>query len=345
MALRVGLVGFGTVGQSVARRLVEGDAGGIRLVRVCGRRGGRERPAWLPWSVGWTTRFDDLVSRDIDVVVELVGGIQPARRWLHGALLAGKGVVTANKQLVAEHGPELLALAARRGCGFRYEAAVAGGVPVVRAIEHGLAGDRLVRVTGIVNGTCNYVLTRMEQAGLPFAEALAEAQSLGYAETDPTADVEGLDARAKLAILCGIAFGIRLRPRDIECRSMAHVTPDDIARARAQGCAVRQIASASRSIGSADAVVASVLPTLVPLDSPFARAVGCQNVVSVQGEFGGEVVFAGQGAGGAATAVAVISDLLSFADRKPSLAPLTRRVLAARGPAREPALLSGVSGL
>ena len=271
MALRVGLVGFGTVGQSVARLLTRDDNRRARLVRVCGRAGGRDRPQWLPRPVEWTTTFDDLLARDIDIVVELVGGIQPARQWLHKALLAGKSVVTANKLLVAEHGPELQALADRQACRFRFEGAVGGGIPVIRAIEDGLAGDRLVRVTGVLNGTCNYVLTRIEQAGLPFAEALREARELGYAEADASADIEGYDARAKLAILCQVAFGIRVRPADIACESIAGISLADFERARADGFTVRQLSTAVRGEGPSREVVASVRPALVPLEAAPSR--------------------------------------------------------------------------
>ncbi len=313
MGIRVGLIGFGTVGQAVARRLTNGRDSRVRLVRVCARRGGRTRPDWLPRSVGWSESFDSLLSADIDVVVELVGGVEPARRWTHQALVAGKSVVTANKQLVAEHGPEILSLAARQGCALRFEGAVAGGVPIVRAVQDGLAGDRLVGVTGILNGTCNYVLTRMEHDGLSFADSLAEAQARGFAEADPAADVDGFDARAKLSILCSVGFGIRVRPAEIPCASIARVTADDLLRARDSGCTIRQVSSAERIDGRPDRVKASVGPVRVPLDGPLARAEGCQNVVIVAGELGGETVFAGQGAGGNPTAVAVVSDVLAIA--------------------------------
>jgi homoserine dehydrogenase len=285
----------------------------LRLVRVCARAGGRARPDWLARSVGWSDRFDSLLAPDIDVVIELVGGVEQARQWTRLALLAGKSVVTANKQLVAEHGPEILSLAARQRRAFRYEGAVAGGVPIIRAVQDGLAGDWLLRVTGILNGTCNYVLSRMEQDGLVFAEALAEAQARGFAEADPTADIEGLDARAKLAILCGVGFGARVRPAEIPCASIARITAEDLARARASGRTIRQVSSAEREEGQPGRVKASVGPTLVPLDGPLARAQGCENVVIVTGELGGDTVFAGQGAGGNATAVAVLSDALAIA--------------------------------
>ena len=332
MSLRVGLVGFGTVGQSVARLLLDGAERRLRLVKVCGRPGGRERAAWLPPSVAWTTRFDDLIVRDVDVVVELVGGLQPAWQWLHKALLSGKSVVTANKQLVAEHGPELLDVAARRGSLLRYDGAVAGGVPVIRGIEDGLAGDRLLSVTGILNGTCNHILTRIEQQRLPFADALREAQALGYAEADPAADLDGLDARAKLVILCQAAFGIRVRPSQVACESIASVAPADFDAAHARGCTIRQVSSAERVDGSPHEMAAFVRPALVPLDSPFARASGCQNVVSVRGEFSGETVFTGQGAGGNATAVAVVSDLLAVATARQRLAATARPIAVSATP-------------
>lgn len=311
MPVGVGLIGFGTVGQSVARLLTSGRDHRARLVRVSARPGGRPRPGWLPTSVGWSERFDSLLAPDIDVVVELVGGIDPAHEWSRRALLAGKSVVTANKQLVAEHGPELLALASTQQRSFRFEGAVAGGVPVIRAVQDGLSGDRLVRIAGILNGTCNYILSRMESDGLSFDRALEEAQARGFAEADPAADVDGLDARAKLSILCSVGFGVRVRPSAIPCASIAGVTADDLAKARDEGFAIRQISVAELADGSPRRVKASVGPTRVPLDGPFARAQGSQNVVVVSGEFGGETVFAGQGAGGDPTAVAVVSDILS----------------------------------
>jgi homoserine dehydrogenase len=326
MAVRVGLIGFGTVGQSVARLLTSGRDDRARLVRVCTRPDGRARPDWLSPSVGWSDRFESLLESDIDVVVELVGGINPAHEWVQRALLARKSVVTANKHLVAEHGPELASIAARQHRSFRFEGAVAGGVPVVRAVQDGLAGDRLVRIAGILNGTCNYILTRMESERLSFADALAEAQARGYAETDPAADVDGIDARAKLAILCGIGFGIRVRPADIPCDSIAGVTWESLKRAHASGCTIRQVSIARRCGEARLGMTASVGPALVPLDGPFARALGCQNVIVVNGEVGGETVFSGQGAGGDPTAVAVVSDVLAIASSRPSrnwdLAPI-----------------------
>jgi homoserine dehydrogenase len=321
MRSSVGLIGFGTVGQSVARLLSRDPWHRIRLARVCTRPGGRARPAWLPSSVDWTDRFDRLLDSDIDVVVELVGGAAPARDWIERALLAGKSVVTANKQLVAECGPDLLALAARQRQEFRFEGAVAGGIPIIRAVQDGLAGDRLVRIAGVLNGTCNYVLTRMESDGLSFADALSEAQARGYAEADPTADIEGFDARAKLVILCAVGLGMRVNPHDIPCASIAGISRNDLARARTLGCAIRQVSCAERA--GATGLRASVGPALVPSCSHFARAQGCENVIVVTGETGGETAYSGQGAGGGPTAVAVVSDLLAIAaDRSPRALPL-----------------------
>src|SRR3954466_15412305 len=193
---RVAIAGFGTVGQSVARLMLDLNPRELELVAICNRDVARKRVDWIPSSVRWTDSLADVLTDDVDVIVELIGGRTPAEDWIRRALEAGKSVVTANKQVIAHAGPELLDVAERSGRHVRFEAAVAGGVPVVRAIEHGLAGDRLTRVAGILNGTCNYILSRMERDRVPFAAALAEAQSLGLAEADPTQDIEGFDAQA-----------------------------------------------------------------------------------------------------------------------------------------------------
>ncbi len=313
MRLRVGLIGLGTVGSAVARRLVHGDQQRLQLVRVCRRPGRRDRPGWLAASVDCTDRFDALLAPDIDVIVELVGGVLPAREWIERALVAGKSVVTANKQLIAECGAELLALAGQRRRHLRFEGAVGGGIPIIRAVQDGLAGDRLVRLEGVLNGTCNYILSRMERDASSFADALADAQAHGFAEADPRADVDGLDARAKLAVLCAVGFGVRVRPETIACRSIARITAQDLARARERGGTIRQVSRATRPPAGRGDVTASVGPELVPLDSPLARAHGCENVIVVTGVAGGTTTFSGQGAGGDATSVAVVSDLLAIA--------------------------------
>jgi homoserine dehydrogenase len=236
-----------------------------------------------------------------------------ARGGVERSLLAGKSVVTANKQLIAHAGADLMALAGRQGCQLRFEAAVAGGIPVIGALQDGLAGDRLFRILGILNGTCNYILTRMEIARLPFSQALREAQERGYAEADPSADIDGFDAQAKLAILCAVGLGRLVRVSDIGCRSISAIDPIDFIYADRLGCVIRQISWAEEQEESPEALRASVQPVLVPRASPLARIQGSQNMVVVFGEFGGETAFSGHGAGGNPTAVAVVSDLLAVA--------------------------------
>jgi homoserine dehydrogenase len=234
-------------------------------------------------------------------------------------------VVTANKQVIAHEGPSLLAAAAAHGGQLRFEASVAGGVPVIRAIQSGLAGDTLTGVAGILNGTCNYILTRMEQDGSSFESALGEAQALGFAEANPSQDVDGLDACAKLVILAMVAFGIQVPPSAIEARSIADVTPFDFQYAQRLHCTVRQIARATAT-AAGGSLTAAVGPALVPLTSPLARVNGSENLVTVTGRFGGDTSFGGRGAGGDPTAVAVVSDVLAIARgaRPPSAGPYRR---------------------
>lgn len=317
---RVAIVGFGTVGRSVAKILAARPGGPLRLTCVCNRNIARKRVEWLPSNVRWTESFDEVLAPDVDIVVELMGGLEPAGDVIRRALRAGKAVVTANKQLIAQHGAELLDLARTHDRQLLYEASVAGGLPVVRAIQEGLAGDRLFRIAGILNGTCNYILNRMETAGLPFADALAEAQALGFAEADPTADVDGYDAQAKLAILTSVGLQCRIRPSDIHRGSIRPIEPIDFTYARRLDCTIRQVSWAERSNGEPPAVFASVCPALVPLTSPLAKVEGSQNLVTVSGEYGGDTAFLGLGAGGDPTAVAVVSDLLSITRTGPMFA-------------------------
>jgi homoserine dehydrogenase len=308
---KVALLGFGTVGQSVARILCSGEVPDVQLTQIFNRQVARKRADWVPASVRWTESIDDVLASDVDILIELVGGIRPAYDWVKRALTAGKSVVTANKQLMAHHGTELLDLARAQGCEVRFEASVAGGIPVLRALQEGLAGDRLVEVRGILNGTCAYILSRMEREPVTFAEALAEAQAAGYAEADPTEDVDGADAAAKLAIIAAVGLRRPVRVGDIATRSIRPIEPVDFEYARELGCTIRQIARASAEDNGS--VFAAVRPSLVPLASPFGRITGSQNLVTVRGVFGGETSFSGFGAGGAPTAVAVVSDVLSVA--------------------------------
>jgi len=309
----VALVGFGTVGSSVARILVERKRARLRLVAVCNRNVARKKVDWLPVEVVWTENIDDVLSSNADIVVEVMGGLQPTEDWVRRALSSGKSVVTANKQLIAHCGPELIALASRMGQRIEFGASVAGGVPVISGIHEGIAGDELFKICGILNGTCNYILSQIESNGVPFATALREAQKLGFAEADPTEDIEGFDARAKLTILARVGLYCNVAPTSIVARSIAPIDSIDFEYANQLGCTIRQISLAELK---GDQLFAAVQPALVPLSSPLARVEGSQNLVMATGAYGGETVFGGHGAGGHPTAVAVVSDILSIARGK-----------------------------
>jgi homoserine dehydrogenase len=208
----VALLGFGTVGSSVARILCERSSTHLRLTHILNRNVARKKVDWLPPSVRWTENIDDVLSSGADIVVEVMGGLQPTEDWIRRALASGKSVVTANKQLIARRGPELIGLAREMKQQIQFGASVAGGVPVISGLHEGLAGDELFKIRGILNGTCNYILSQIEANGIPFATALREAQKLGFAEADPTEDIDGLDARAKLAILAQVGLHCNVRP-------------------------------------------------------------------------------------------------------------------------------------
>src|SRR6266480_2651039 len=305
--LNVAIVGFGTVGSSVARILSENCPAGLRLTHICNRNIERKRVDWLPGAIRWTDEISDVLSSNVNIVVELIGGLEPAGGWVRKALRAGKSVVTANKQLIARHGTELVRLARENHQHLAFGASVAGGVPVISGLQEGLAADELVQLCGILNGTCNYILTRIESAGISFEAALQEAQKLGFAEADPSEDVEGHDARAKLTILARTGLRVSVDPLDIQARSIANTEPVDFEYAKLLNCTIRQI---SRAEKSSDTLFASVQATLVHESSPLAAVEGGQNLVMSTGKFGGETVFAGHGAGGNPTAVAVVSDSL-----------------------------------
>ncbi len=315
---RVALLGFGTVGQSVARLLREMSSDELELSCIYNRDVGRKRSCaaarHVPSTAVWCETLDAVFATQPDVIVELMGGLDPAQDWIKQALGSGISVVTANKQVIASDGPELTALAQSSGVQLLYGAAVAGGVPVIPGLQQGLSGDRVMRLSGILNGTCNFILSRME-AGARYAEVLAEAQRLGYAESDPIADVSGLDARAKLCILCRVGMHTELDQQRIATQSIADIDAVDFAYARELGCTIRQVSRAQRQHngGPEETVYARVAPMLVPTTSPLAWSHGTQNMVVATGLFGGDVVFSGHGAGGDATAVAVVSDLLAVA--------------------------------
>ncbi|XBH14262.1 homoserine dehydrogenase [Edaphobacter paludis] len=311
--VKVALLGFGTVGSSVARVLAASKFPGLELTHIFNRSVERKRTSdaakVVPASVVWTEDIDDILNSNVDVVVELMGGLNPVEGWLRKALTAGKSVVTANKQLIAYRGANLAKLAASHNVHLVYGAAVAGGVPVIPGMLQGLGGDQVTRLSGILNGTCNYILNRME-GGADYATVLADAQQLGYAEADPSADVDGFDARAKLCILSRIALHSELDPDAVMTQTISTIEAIDFMYAKELNCTIRQVSRAQRD-GSV--VHARVAPMLVPLSSPMAWSHGTQNMVVASGRFGGDVVFSGHGAGGEPTAVAVVSDLLAVA--------------------------------
>jgi len=318
---RVALLGFGTVGSAVARRLTAPDVPAhLQLTHIVDRRAAEKRASLPAAGVVWTTAVDDVLCSGADIVVEAIGGVEPAAEWIRAALLAGKSVVTANKQVIARHGHALLTLAARQGRQLRFEAAVGGAMPIVRAIGEGLAGDRITRVVAILNGTTNAVLSQIEASGCTLAEAVRDAQARGYAEADPSADLDGHDARAKLAILCALAFGLRVDPAQIEVRSSAAIGAADFARARQRGATIRQIAHAEFDYPSRT-LTAWVAPVEVEGASVFARTIGPCNAALITGAHSGEIGIFGAGAGGDATAVAVLGDIAAIARDKAALAP------------------------
>ncbi len=326
----VALLGLGNVGSEVAR-IIEDSASdltarigaplvlrGVGVRRVADDRG-------VPVEM-LTDNVEELVSRDdVDIVVELMGPVEPARKAILAALEQGKSVVTANKALMAQSTGELAQAAEHAHVDLYFEAAVAGAIPVIRPLTQSLAGDSVLRVAGIVNGTTNYILSEMDSTGADYASALADASALGYAEADPTADVEGYDAAAKAAILASIAFHTRVTADDVYREGITNVTPADFESARALGCTIKLLAICERltTDEGQQRVSARVYPALVPLDHPLAAVNGAFNAVVVEAEAAGRLMFYGQGAGGAPTASAVMGDLVMAA---------RNRVQGGRGP-------------
>ncbi len=321
-ALRVGIAGLGTVGASVARVLTGKSA---ELTRQCGRPivisavSARDRSKDRGISIGDAQWFDDPVemakSAPIDVFVELIGGENgTAHACVKAALEAGRHVVTANKALLAAHGVEMAEIAEKAGVLLNYEAAVAGGIPVIKTMREALAGNTVTRVFGILNGTCNYILTRMEQEGLSFADCLAEAQRLGYAEADPTFDIEGQDTAHKLAILTSIAFGSRISAGDIYLEGITNITQADIRAAAELGYRIKLLGVAQKTESG---VEQRVHPTMVPTSSVIAQVHGVTNAVAIETDILGELLLSGPGAGGAATASAVVGDIADIAKSRP----------------------------
>jgi homoserine dehydrogenase len=321
--LRIAIAGLGTVGAGVIRLLntnhdlIAARAGRpIEVVAVSARNRAKDRRVDLsPYA--WVDDMSALAARDdVDVVVELVGGADgPALAASRAALSAGKGLVTANKAMIAHHGLELAAQAESVGAPLKFEAAVAGGIPVIKGLREGTSANALTRIYGILNGTCNYILTAMEATGADFAQVLAEAQRLGYAEADPTFDIEGIDAAHKLAILAAIGFGARIDFAAVHTTGIAQVRAADIAQADALGFVIRLIAQVDVEVGSdgTERLLQRVRPCLVAKDHPLAPVDGPTNAVVAEGNFSGRLLFQGAGAGDGPTASAVVADLIDIA--------------------------------
>lgn len=321
--LKVALLGCGNVGAQVARILLDdadmlaSRAGArLELVGIAVRTLDAPREVELPRGL-FTTDAETLI-KDADLVIELMGGIEPARTLILTAMRNGACVVTGNKALVAKDGPTLHEEADKAGVQLSYEAAVAGAIPILRPIRDSLSGDRITRVLGIVNGTTNFILDQMDSTGAQFADALAQAQKLGYAEADPTADVEGYDAASKAAILASLSFHTRFSLDDVYCEGISSVTAADIAAAKDAGFVIKLLAIAEKLTAEGDAngdtgVSVRVHPTLLPREHPLAAVRGAFNAVFIEAENAGELMFYGQGAGGKPTASAVMGDLVSAA--------------------------------
>jgi homoserine dehydrogenase len=315
--LKVALLGCGVVGSEVARLLTERAAdlalrtgARLELAGIAVRRVSHPRAAGIDRSL-LTTDADALVTRpDVDVVVEVIGGIEPARSLLLAALKNGKPVVTANKALLAENGAEIYGAAREYGADLYYEASVAGAIPLLRPLRESLAGDTVHRVLGIVNGTTNFILDRMDSSGAGFAESLEEAQALGYAEADPTADVEGFDAAAKAAILASLAFHTPVTAADVHREGITEVSAADIGSARGLGRVVKLLAICERSDGG---IAVRVHPAMIPRSHPLAAVSEAYNAVFVEAESAGRLMFYGAGAGGTPTASAVLGDIVAVA--------------------------------
>lgn len=320
----IAILGFGTVGSGVYEVLKAAEDIAIKYIVDL-----REFPGH-PLADRVTKSFDQVLEdAGVEVVVETMGGVKIAYEYTKRALLAGKSVVTSNKAVVDACGEELETIARGRGVSYLYEASVGGGIPILRPLRDCFAADRILKISGILNGTTNYILTRMAEAGCTMEEALAEAQALGYAEQDPTADIEGHDAARKICILAGLAFGRYIPYTQVNClQGIREVTAEDVRLAEAQGCVIRLLGTAERICGDdGEHLRLAVAPYLVPTDSLLHAVKGAFNAISVTGESVGEVLFYGQGAGSLPTASAVACDVREALARKPI--PASRKALEA----------------
>lgn len=317
--MKVALLGCGVVGSQVIRLMHEqaGDLAArigapLELAGVAVRRMGRKRDAEVDPALLTTDALGLVTRDDVDVVVEVIGGIEPARTLIVAALERGKSVVTANKALLAEDGATLYEAARRGGGDLYFEASVAGAIPLLRPLRESLAGDHVTRVLGIVNGTTNYILDKMDSTGASFTDALEEAQALGYAEADPTADVEGFDAAAKAAILAGLAFHSRVTAADVHREGITEITATDVASAKAMGYVIKLLAICAKS-DDGRSIGVRVHPAMIPRSHPLAGVREAYNAVFVEASSAGQLMFYGAGAGGAPTASAILGDLVAVA--------------------------------
>ncbi len=366
--LRVALLGCGVVGSQVARLLLEQSddlasriGRRLELVGIAVRDATRVRPG-LPPEL-FTTDAEALVTRDdIDIVIEVIGGIEPTRTWLLQAMEHGASVVTANKALLAQESEILFSTAAKKAVDLYFEAAVAGAIPIVRPLQESLVGDEIHTVMGIVNGTTNYILDKMHADGANFAEALAEAQERGFAEADPTADIEGHDAAAKAALIASMAFHTRVRGEEVFCEGITDVTAADVEAAKKLGCVVKLLAVAALTDTKPPQVSVRVHPAMMPGDHPLAAVTGAYNAIFVEAESAGRLMFLGPGAGGEPTAAAITGDLVTVARNRvrgaigPGESTYTRRRVVPITEARtryylrfvvkdEPGVLAGVASI
>ncbi|MEO0756188.1 MAG: homoserine dehydrogenase [Cyanobacteria bacterium J06648_16] len=317
MVFKVGLLGLGTVGTGTAKILLDPEQRhpllrSIEITKVGVRSQSKPRPIEIPTAT-LTTDLESIVTDpDIDIVVEVMGGLEPARALILKAIEHGKHVVTANKAVVSRYGSEFFAAANKAGVYVLLEAAVGGGIPVIQPLKQSLGVNKITAVTGIINGTTNYILTRMQNEGGDFDPILADAQKLGYAEADPTADVDGLDAADKIAILASLAFGGRIDREKVFCEGIRSVAAADITYAESLGFVIKLLAIAKRPVGET-ALQLSVYPALVPIEHPLASVNDVFNAILVEGEPIGQVMLYGPGAGEGPTASAVVSDVMNIA--------------------------------
>ena len=319
--IRIALIGAGTVGSKVASLMLEqaddleARSGAPLILVGVGVKDGKKSRPHIPVEL-ITTDIPGLLAKDIDIVVEVMGGIEPARTYILDAMSRGISVVTANKELLARDGATLAATAEKNNVDLYYEASVAGAIPLLRPLRESLVGDRVKKVLGIVNGTTNYILTKMDETGASFKDALAEAQKLGYAETDPSADIEGNDAAAKAAIVAQLAFHTRVTIDDVYCEGISKVSANDVKAAKEMGFVIKLLAIAERL--DEQSVVVRVHPAMIPRSHPLASVREAFNAVFVEAEAAGSLMFYGRGAGGAPTASAVLGDLVAVARNKMS---------------------------